>query len=90
MAATAGSDEFWVGDDGARASRHAQAFSARLAWIGGRGVEGAETARRKDHRRGTEQNEPRMRSGAVASEEPDNAAILGRQLYGMKSLEEGD
>ena len=63
--------EFRIGDQRARARRHAEAFAARLQRIGGDGIERAEAAGGEDHgaARGT---------GPAAHRRPMPCARTGR------------
>ena len=58
--------ELRIGDQRAGARRHAQTFAARFQRIGGDGVERAEAAGGEDHRRGAEQDQPRLRPSRSA------------------------
>ena len=80
--------EFRIGDQRAGARRHAQAFAARFQRIGGDGIKRAQPAGGEDHRAGPEQDQPRIGADAVAGEQADDAAILHRQLDGVKAFQD--
>ncbi len=83
-------DKFGIGDQCARARRHAQAFAARFQRIGGDGIERAQTAGGEDHRACLEQDQPRIRAGSVAGEQAHHLAVLHRQFDGMKAFHDPD
>ena len=82
--------KFGIGNRGARACRHAEAFTARFQRIGGDGVECAEAAGGKNHGRGAEQHQAGVRAHAITREQPDDAAIFARQFEGVIPLQHRD
>ena len=82
--------KFGIGNRGARAGRHAEAFTARFQRIGGDGIERTEAAGGKNHRRGAEQHQAGVWAHAVTCEQPDDAAIFTRQFEGVIPLQHCD
>ena len=82
--------ELRIGDDGAGAGRHAEAFAARFQRIGRHRVERAKAAGRKDDGRTRKKDQPRVGADAGTREQAGDAAVLHRQFDGVKAFEQRD